>query len=196
MPKIESLYAPVELTFTTGGATNPGTVIRLDTNIDDTIVLWTLDGSLPVEGNFGTFFGEPPIDIEIKTTTRVRARAYDRTKPNNTTKTLEQTYTVTRTETEMESFNTTERFHRKLVSSVVDLNFYKKEGWVVPTSENPLYYVFVNNEKFSVAVNFIHNGVYYSVDSFPELAIGESFEFPVLPSSGDNTIEIETAKVV
>jgi hypothetical protein len=193
--KLTYLYAPIELSFTSGATVDAGTVVQLDTNIQDSIVLYTLDGSLPVEGNFGTFKGEAPVSVEVKATTRIRARAFSRINSQRTTKTLEYTYTVSRTETPIEKYDTTERFYRKLVKSIVDMNFYNNQGWVAPTTQNPLYYVFVNNELFSVRVNFLHNGVPHSVTTFPQLAPGESFEFPVSPSSGENTIEIQTSRV-
>lgn len=195
MAKLITLFSPITLTFTENTNIDPGTIIQLDTNVNDTLILWTLDGSLPINGNFGTFQQEPPVNITIFSTTRVRARAFKRTLPDLTTKTLERTYIVTRTQP-AEQFKTTERFFRKMVDSIVDGNFYHKEGWVAPTSEKPLTYIFVNREPFKVRVNFLHNGIRFRETSFPILDPGASFEFPIFPVSGDNDIAIETSQVI
>lgn len=196
MSKLATLFSPIDLTFSDGTTIDPGTIIQLDTNIEDTLVLWTLDGSLPIEGNFGTFRAEPPIDITLSVTTRVRARAFKRTKLELTTKTLEKTYTIVRSRIPMEQFRTTERFYQKMVDSIVDHNFYGKEGWVVPPSEKSLTYLYVNREPFIVRVNFLHNGVQFKETDFPVVEPGKSYEFPVFPTSGENIIEIQTSQVV
>lgn len=196
MSKIVTLFTHIDLTFSDGETVDPGTVVRLDTNVEDTLVLWTLDGSLPIDGNFGTFRAEPPIDITLAVTTRIRARAFKRTKPEHTTKTLEKTYTIVRSRTPMEQFRTTERFYQKMVDSIVDQNFYGKDGWVVPPSGKSLTYLYVNREPFIVRVNFLHNGVRFKETDFPVIEPGRSFEFPVFPVSGDNVIEIQTSQVV
>ena len=197
MAKIQSLFAPTALSFSpSGGTTTAGQVVTLDTNIEDTIVVYSLDGSLPVEGNFGTHTTPAPVEITIKSTTRIRARAFKRTQTDNTTKTQEQTYTVTRTGTPLESFRTTQRFFGKLVNSLVDLNFYNKEGWVVPTTTtSKMTYLFVNREPFPVLVNFIHNDVRFVNSNFPAVDPGASYEFTIEPISGDNTIEIQTSRI-
>lgn len=196
MSKLATLFSSIDLTFSDGTTIDPGTIIQLDTNIEDTLVLWTLDGSLPIEGNFGTFRAEPPIDITLSVTTRVRARAFKRTKLELTTKTLEKTYTIVRSRIPMEQFRTTERFYQKMVDSIVDHNFYGKEGWVVPPSEKSLTYLYVNREPFIVRVNFLHNGVQFKETDFPVVEPGKSYEFPVFPTSGENIIEIQTSQVV
>jgi len=197
MTKISSLFVPIELIFTPGGAiVDPGTIIQLDTNIEDTIILYTLDGSLPIDGNFGTYRSkEDSINVELKATTRIRARAFKRTQPEYTTKTLEEIYTIARKETPMENFKTVERFYMKLIDTIVDLNFYNKEGWVIPTSKNKLYYLFVNKESFPVRVNFLHNGIPFSINTFPQIDPEDFYEFPVSPISGENSIEIQTSRI-
>lgn len=193
MSKVVNLYTPIRAIVTpAGGAVDAGTKVTVDANIPASVI-YTLDGSEPRMGSFGTLRADTPFEIEIRSTTRLRYKAFDsrQGKSSNATKVLEETFNVSRTNP-AESFRDTDHFYRRLVKSMVDENFYLTEGrWLLPVATRPYTYVFVNREHHAVYLRVLHNGVDV-FSSFPIVGIGEAKEVPIRPTAGANTIEVQT----
>lgn len=195
MDKVVNLFTPIRSTITpNGGAVNPGAIVTIDTNVPAT-VLYSLDGSEPIRGALGTKSADTPVDIELRSTTRLRFKAFDNRVNNTTnqTKTQEATFTIAR-RNPLEPFRDTNQFFKKLVKSVVDENFYTIGNWVVPfASGRPYTYLFVNREGFPIRLRVLHNGIDV-FSQFPIVGPGQSKEVPLRPTLADNTIEIQTER--
>lgn len=193
MDKVLNMFTPIRAKITpNGGAMNPGSIVTIDTNVPATVV-YSLDGSEPSIGNLGTFRADAPVSVELRVSARVRFFAFDNRSGQsfNVTRRAEATFTIDRTNP-LESFRDTSFFFRKLVTNIVDENFYLTEGrWLVPTSSFPFTYDFVNRQPFPVFLRVIHNGVDI-FSNFPVVGVNESKEVTIRPISGDNTIEIQT----
>lgn len=196
MEKVANIFTPIKVTVTPdGGTVNPGDTVTIDTNVPATI-LYTLDGSAPRLLSSGTLRGDAPVEVVLTATTRLRYKAFDSRLlfKTNVTKTQETTFTVERVNP-AEAFRDTNNFYRRLIAAIVDSNFYLTEGkWVLPTTALPFTYLFVNREPYVIHLRVLHNGIdLYS--NFPILASGEWLEVPIFPVSGENIIEIQTARL-
>jgi len=211
MEKIINLFTPIKATIVPGGGTvNPGMVVVIDTNVPAS-VLYTLDGSDPKALAVGTFRADPPIEISVFVTTRVRFKAFD-SRPafrTNITKTqdalfeafMPPIYDVSLYDAPLEgrnnpaeSFRDTNYFYKRLVKSIVDENFYLTVGkWLLPISQRPFTYLFVNREPYPVRLRVLHNGIDI-FPNYPFVLIDEAKEIPISPISGENTLEIQTSR--
>lgn len=196
MAYVTTLFTPIVVTVTPEeGEVTGGTKVTIDANVPATLI-YTLDGSEPRFGAVGTKRADVPLELEMRVTTRVRFKAFDSRKGKafNATKTLERTYTVSRTNP-AESFRDTNNFYSRLYRSIVDDNFYLTEGkWLLPIGNRPFTYVFVNRQGYPILLRVLHNGVdIYS--TFPVVGVDELKEVPIRPTTGDNTIEIQTSRV-
>lgn len=195
MTKVTTLFTPIVATVTPGsGMLTPGDSVVVDTNVP-AIVYYTIDGSEPRAGSFGTKKTDAPLTLELRVPTRLRFKAFD-SRPGfatNQTKTLEANFDMNRT-TPLESYRDTNHFFRKIITAIVDQNFYLTEGkWVVPTSSRPFTYLFVNREPYSVYLRVLHNGVdVYPGLNPPIVGSGQAKEVPIRPQSGENRIEVQT----
>jgi hypothetical protein len=193
MEKVLNMYAPIRTEVSPeGGEIDVGTVVTIDTNIPATVA-YTLDGSEPHLGAFGTFRADAPVEIELKVPARVRFKAFDSRvgQATNTTKTQEATFSMARTNA-AEAFRDTAHFFRRLNALIVDENFYLTEGrWLLPVAGRPFTYVFVNREAFPVQLRVLHNGVDV-FNNFPIVGVNQAKEVPIRPVSGENTIEVQT----
>lgn len=192
MAKVQSIFIPIlaTVTPTPDAFTGAGDVV-IDTNVPG-VILYTLDGSLPEDGEFGTFKASAPVTITLKTTTELRFRAID-SRPGqdfNYTKTQTLAYTVTRTNP-LEVFRDNLHFFRRLYDAIVDKNFYLGDAWVVPVSSKPYTYLYINKEGFPALVRILQNGI-DTLNDFPRVENGSSREFVMTVSTGDVDIEIET----
>lgn len=198
MAKVQTIFLPVKATVTPlpSAAFKAGDEVTIDTNVP-AFVLFTLDGSLPKEGEFGTFKEDAPFTIKISTTTTLRFKAVDNRldKEFNQTKTQKLTYSVSR-KNPSEIFRDNKHFFKKLDRAVVDHNFYIGGGdWTVPTSDKLYSYLFKNIEGFRIKVRLLHNGIdALNVSPFPEIEHNGTIEFFIPSRSGDNSIEVQTAK--
>lgn len=200
MAYVETLYLPVKATVTPQPSSTfaAGDDITIDTNIP-AFILYTTDGSLPIEGEFGTTKLDAPVTIRIATTTTIRYKAVDNRldKGFNQTKTQKLTYTVTR-HNPAEAFRDNKHFFKKLDDSVVDHNFFIGGDWTVPASEIRYSYLYKNEEGFKTRVRLLHNGIdsqNVTENNYPQLNAGQTIEFYMPSRSGDNSIEIQTSKV-
>ena len=195
MEHVLHLFTPIKATITpNGGTLSPGDVATIDTNVP-AVVLFTLDGSDPKLGAFGTRRGESPVEIELRVSTRVRFKAFDTRLgfSYNVSRTREAFFTVPRSNP-AESFRSTEHFYNRLIRSVVDDNFYLTEGvWTVPVAGRPYTYVFVNREGFPIRLRVLHNGIDLFTN-FPIVGTGQFIEVPIRPISGENTVVVQTQR--
>jgi hypothetical protein len=193
MDKVSTVFTPITATVTpNGGLLNPGDEITVDTNVP-AIVYYTLDGSAPRAGSFGTVRADAPFSVKLSVPARLRFKAFDSRpgRTTNQTKTQESNFTMTR-HAPLESYRDTNNFYRRLIKSIVDQNFYLTEGkWVVPTSSTPFTYVFVNREPYSIYLRVLLNGIDVFTN-FPIVGAAEAKEVPIRPLSGENNIEIQT----
>jgi hypothetical protein len=195
MTKVTTLFTPIVATVTpNGGTLTPGDSIVIDTNVP-AVVYYTIDGSEPRAGSFGTKKGDAPITLELRVPTRLRFKAFDSRpgRATNQTKTLEATFDIARSNP-LEVYRDTNHFFKKITKAIVDQNFYLTEGkWLVPTSSSPFTYLFVNREPYSIFLRVLHNGVdVYPGLNPPLVGAGQSKEVPLRPQSGENRIEIQT----
>jgi len=195
MDKVTNAFTPIRAAITPdGGILNPGDTVTIDTNVPAT-VLYTVDGSEPVKGSTGTKQGDAPVSIDLRVSARVRFKAADSRAglSYNATKTQEATFDIARTNP-VESLRDTAHFFRALVESIVDQNFYLTEGtWLVPVGSKPYTFVFLNQEAFPVRMRALHNGVDV-FNIFPVVGPGQTKEIPIVATSGDNSIEIQTER--
>jgi hypothetical protein len=195
MSKVVNLYTPITATIMpNGGNLNPGDVVTIDTNVPATVI-YTIDGSEPRIGSFGTSRGDAPVEIELRVPARVRFRAVDSRLGRfmNATKTLEAAFAMERNNP-VEAFRDTANFFRRLSAAIVDQNFYLTEGkWLVPVAGRPYTYVYVNREPFPIRLRVIHNGV-DMFNVFPIVGPEQAKEVPIRPISGENTIEVQTER--
>lgn len=196
MSYVETLFTPVRTTISPDSGDLPiGATVTIDSNVP-TLIYYTLDGSAPEEGEIGTFSGFSPVSISLYTSTKIRYKALDSRAgfEGNESRTLSAEYNILRNRP-LEDFKT-RHFYLRLNRAIVDAGFYfGPEGWVVPVSERPMTYVFVNRESFPVHVRLLHNGADVVREDFPLLATGESYEFLLTPTSGDNEIVIQTSRL-
>lgn len=197
MAKVLTLYAPVKTTITpTPGTVARGTVVTIDTNVPAT-VFYTLDGSAPEEGEFGTFRGEAPVEIElgVSTTLRYKARDSRSGEETNATKTQKAVYAIVRNRA-LEDFRANRHFFLRLNRAIVDENFFiGPTDWVVPVSKGAMTLLFVNREPFTVRVRILQNGADILQEEYPVLTSGGAYEFQVHPASGENDITVFAAKL-
>jgi len=196
MDKVTTLYTPIKATITpNGGPVNAGSTVTIDTNVPATVV-YTLDGSEPRLGFIGSFRADAPVDIELRVPARIRYRAFGSQigRAFNQTRMQEASFTVVRNNP-LEAYRDTSNVFRRLVRNIVDQNFYLTEGkWLVPTSSKPFTYAFVNREPYSILLRVLHNGIDV-FQNFPVVAQNAMQEVPIRPTSGENTIEIQTEQV-
>lgn len=193
MEQVVNIYAPIEVSVTpNGGLLSPGDTVVIDTNVPAT-VLYTTDGSKPSALSLGTFRVDAPAEIPVYASTRLRFKAFD-IRPlfqANISRTKEAFFSVPRTRP-VEVFRDGNNFFRRLIRGIVDSNFYLTEGnWLVPVPNHPMTYLFINRESLTVRVRLLHNGVDV-FSTFPLLGPDESLEFPITPTSGENTILVQT----
>ena len=192
MAKVQSIFLPIlaTVTPTPDAFTGAGDIV-IDTNVPG-VILYTLDGSLPAEGEFGTFKAAAPVTITLKTTTELRFKAIDSRSGQdfNYTKIQTLVYTVVRTNP-VEAFRDNFHFFKRLYNSIVDKNFYLGDSWVVPVSSKPYTYLYINKEGFPALVRVLQNGV-DTITDFPRVENGFSREFPMTVTTGDVDIEIQT----
>lgn len=196
MEQVLNIFTSIRAVITPeGGNIAPGSAVVIDANVPATI-LYTLDGSEPRALAVGTAVAEAPVEIVIASSTRVRYKAFD-SRPlfrSNATKTQEATFIVDRLNP-AEAFRDTNNFYRRLLRSIVDSNFYLTEGrWVLPTSTRPFTYLFRNREPYFIRLRVLHNGVDV-FSEFPSVSTGGVLEVPITPISGENRVEIQTAKI-
>jgi hypothetical protein len=195
MEKVLNLYTPIRAAITpNGGDLNPGDSVTIDTNVPATVV-YTIDGSEPRLGSFGTFRADSPVSIELVTVARVRFKAFDNRvgRASNATKTQEADFNVIRTNP-IEVLRDTAHFFKRLTKIMVDENFYLTEGnWLVSVGNLPYTFMFVNREGFPIRLRVLHNGIDV-FSQFPIVGPGQSKEVPIRPVSGENTIEVQTQR--
>lgn len=193
MDHVTTVFTPITASVTpNGGTLNPGATVTVDTNVP-AVVYYTLDGSAPRAGSFGTQRAETPFSFPLYVASRLRLKAFDSRagRTTNQTKTMSVEFAMTR-HAPLEAYRDSDNFFRRFIKTVVDQNFYLTEGkWVVPTSSTPFTYVFVNREPYSVYLRVLHNGIDVFTN-FPIVGVAEAKEVPIRPLSGENNIEIQT----
>lgn len=196
MPYVQTFFTPVRTTISPPpGTVGIGTTVTIDSNVS-TKILYTIDGSAPEEGEPGTFSAFSPVLVTLFSTTKLRYKAIDARLgfEFNESRTSQAIYTITRNRS-LEDFKHL-HFYLRLNRAIVDSGFYfGPDGWVVPVSERPMTYVFVNREPFPVYVRVLHNGADVIHEDFPLLTTGQAYEFLVSPISGDNEIVIQTNRL-
>lgn len=197
MSYVQTLFTPIVATVDILPADfRAGMEITIDTNVPG-VVLYTTDGSAPIDGEFGTTKVAAPATITIKTTTTLKYKVFDNRDGQdfNQSKTETLQYTATRNNP-VEEFKDNKHFFRELYNSIVDKNFYiGDDDWVVPASIRQYTYLYRNNEGYRTRVRLLQNGIDALNNQFPILNGTDTVEFTMNVISGENNIEIQTEKV-
>lgn len=197
MSKVTTLFAPVVPTITPpAGALSLGKAVTIDANIAARI-LYTLDGSLPEEDEFGTIEAEAPVTIYPAFSCTIRYRAIALDQDDNYSKTKSAVFTVARNNP-AEIFRDGKHFHRRLLDVTVDDNFFTyAKSWTVPKSSTPYTYLVRNPETIPVRVRLLHNGVDTRAGlPYPTLQPGAATEFGMVVSATSNLVEIQTQESI
>jgi hypothetical protein len=195
MSKVVSLLAPVVATITPGaGAIAPGSAVIIDTNVAAR-VLYTLDGSIPTDGAFGTISADAPVTIRPAFSMTIKFMAIDLLRPTNYTKVISVAYVVVRNNP-LEEFRDAKHFFRLLQVDIVDHNFFIGGEWTVPKSSVPYTFLFRNPESIPVRTRVLQNGRDTRTDGFPILGPDQAAEFPMLVRAAENSIEIQTEESI
>jgi len=198
MAKVQTLFIPIKVLVTQSAPLDSfkaGDLVRLDTNIPG-VVIFTLDGSLPVVGRPGTFRLDAPVTLKISTFSTLKFFAIDSRDGRNFNRTKIQaiTYRVTRTRP-VEEFRDNKHFFNRLTQSTVDHNFYAGGGWTVPASTTKYTYLFKQPESKTAQTRLLLNGV-DELNFYPVLSKDQTFEFPITVNTGSNEIQVQTANSI
>jgi len=195
MAKVQTLFIPIKVLVTQSASTDTfkaGDLVRLDTNIPG-VVIFTLDGSLPVVGRPGTFRVDAPVTLKISTFSTLKFFAIDSRDGHNFNRTKVQgiTYAIKRVRP-VEEFRDNKHFFNRLTQATVDHNFYAGGGWTVPASTVQYTYLFKNPESKTAQTRLLSNGV-DELNFYPVLIKDQTFEFPITVHTGSNEIQVQTA---